>query len=94
MAPRSRTPRNHNIAGNSEHNKVNSQRKPVHRPGSMPGGMPTHGAEALLSINNHLDRIAEAEHVGILAAETYFPAQFVSLMRSQYSEIKANTFWF
>ncbi|KAL4524742.1 hypothetical protein Ndes2526A_g06852 [Nannochloris sp. 'desiccata'] len=43
----------------------------------MPGRMQRERAEALLCTNNVLTRVAEAEHVGILAAETYFPAQYV-----------------
>lgn len=48
-------------------------------------------AEALLSANNDLTRFAEAEHVGILAAETYFPAQYVSIFSIGSHDIKANT---
>jgi hypothetical protein len=51
-------------------------------------------AEPLLSTNNDLTRFGEAEHVGILAAETYFPAQYVSNYPNLGGENKANTFWF
>lgn len=60
----------------------------------MPGRMQRERAEALLCTNNVLTRVAEAEHVGILAAETYFPAQYVGICLKPYSAIKANTFWF
>ena len=60
----------------------------------MPGRMRTERAEALTLQNNDMTRFAEAEHVGILAAETYFPAQYVSIFVTPCSEIKTNTFCF
>ena len=63
----------------------------VHRLDPMPGRMRRERVEALLSANNDLTRFAEAENVGILAAETYFPAQYVSIFSIRIREIKANT---
>ena len=37
-----------------------------------------------LKLNNDSRQNAEAEHVGILAAEIYFPAQYVSIFAKLY----------